>query len=168
MHYAKIIKGRYFELFQKSCWVDCDCCIIMFILFKHFPHENTFLRVCSRWLLNTVWQRALRIAVLRLTGLCRLQWTSSTGNFPKKRCDINEQLLKAVLSTKQSINQLKRVTRCFPSCLMQICCMLEWWVKWTEFKKRTNNLVLIFQDYGNIKILKFKITFQFIFETCLV
>ena len=40
---------------------------------------------------------ALRVAglALKLTGLCQVKWTSSTGNLPRKRHDISEKLLKA-------------------------------------------------------------------------
>ena len=42
--------------------------------------------------------------VLRYTGWCQDEWTSSTGNLNRKRIDISETLLKSVSNTKQSFN----------------------------------------------------------------
>ena len=38
---------------------------------------------------------------LRVTGWCQDKWTSSTGNFTKKRRDITEELFKATGENKQ-------------------------------------------------------------------
>ena len=54
---------------------------------------------------------ALRDAMLalRLTDWYQDKRTSSIGNLPRKRRDTTEQMLKAVLNTKLSINQLTKL-----------------------------------------------------------
>ena len=56
--------------------------------------QKTLKLVVMVALLGTQGCRVAGLA-LQLTGWCQDKWTSSTGNLPRKRRDITEQLLKA-------------------------------------------------------------------------